>query len=867
MNYEELKALIEKVKGVTDVTDVISRYVKLNSNNKALCPFHKEENPSFSVNRQGQYWYCFGCGKGGDLIKFLELIEGKSFIEVVTELASKAGITMPNISPEASLKITEERTIVDILSDASEFYRENITKEAIGYLIGKRGLTEEIVNKFQIGFASGGLKEYLTKRCNYPLELCIKSGLLKRNEDKVYDFFYNRITFPNIKNGRVVYITGRSLDDKEPRYLNLHREISYIYNEEELWEKEVFVTEGIIDCLTLINVGYPAVAIYGANNFKSGYAGKFSNCEKVYICFDSDEAGKIAAVRVGELLADKVKIISIPKGIDVNELIVANGKEKFSELIEKADDVIIYQIKQIPEDTEKTELPHKLEPILKKLSQMGKARAEAYLGHVIKKRFKLKGKDIEGYRDIIKNYFKEIDIEQESTSKEDQEYIALFDGLIDLVEYNGESAFLVLEGDSPVIKGKVKLDGNIYAPPPIQEIPWLLPRGQEIMEIYDRTKDIPTDSLDRELYDALIAYHRKISVLPADEFYDLIVLWDMHTYLIENFQYSPIICLTAVPERGKSRTGQAMIYVAYRGIRVESLRDAYIVRVADRFQASLFFDVRDLWQKAGDNKSEDILLNRFERGIKVPRVLYPEKGAFKDIVYFRVFGPTVIATNQGVDAILETRAITINMPDTAIRFENLVKEEKSLLFKERLVLFRARHLGKPLPDTENPTHGRLGEILKPLLQIIRMVYPKKEQNLQNIIRFIKNQRMIEKTQTIEAKMLLVIISLKSHVENGILPVKVITDTYNEYKRDKYKMSYPRVGRILSSMGFQKTHTSTGAVAIIYDEKNIVVMASTYGLGKSSVTSDRSVLKEVLEDVPEVSDDTDGFLTLFNDFSS
>jgi len=109
--------------------------------------------------------------------------------------------------------------------------------------------------------------------------------------------------------------------------------------------------------------------------------------------------------------------------------------------------------------------------------------------------------------------------------------------------------------------------------------------------------------------------------------------------------YTPIICLFAVPERGKSRLGKALIHVAYRGIHVESLRDAYLVRIANNFGATVFFDVKEIWHKAERYNSEDILLHRFEKGAKVARVLYPEKGAFKDIVYFRIFGPTIIATN------------------------------------------------------------------------------------------------------------------------------------------------------------------------------------------------------------------------------
>ena len=200
----------------------------------------------------------------------------------------------------------------------------------------------------------------------------------------------------------------------------------------------------------------------------------------------------------------------------------------------------------------------------------------------------------------------------------------------------------------------------------------------------------------------------------------------MHTYLLESIKYSPIICLFAIPERGKTRTGQGMIYLAYHGIHVESLRDAYLVRVANDLKASLFFDVMNIWHKAEKNGTEDILLHRFERGAKVPRVLYPEKGPLRDTVYYSVFGPTIISTNEGLHRILDTRAISINMPQSVRSFENDVSPESAIALKEHLISFRARHLGEVLPDIPKPAKGRLGDILKSLRQMILLAKPDKD---------------------------------------------------------------------------------------------------------------------------------------------
>ena len=118
---------------------------------------------------------------------------------------------------------------------------------------------------------------------------------------------------------------------------------------------------------------------------------------------------------------------------------------------------------------------------------------------------------------------------------------------------------------------------------------------------------------DQALYEDLLIYHRAVSELPDDRYYDLIVAWVFHTYLIELAQFSPVISLYAVPEKGKSRTGKGMIHVAYRGVHVESPRDAYLIRFANDMNVSFFFDMKNIWKRFEKEGSEDVLLQRFER--------------------------------------------------------------------------------------------------------------------------------------------------------------------------------------------------------------------------------------------------------------
>lgn len=399
------KDLIERVREQTDIMQVIGQHIALDRHHKALCPFHEEKTPSFSVNPRGQYFHCFGCGIGGDVFRFLELYEHKPFMQALSELASQVGISLTSITLEDRDRIKEARTIEDILTETAMFYHQSLTPQVRDYLNKERGFAEETISRFQIGYANGKLREHLIEECGFPLDLCVKAGVLKRaDSDSFRDYFYHRVTFPNLKRGRAVHISGRSLDGQEPKYLHLPGELRYLYNEDALSGKTVYIAEGIPDCLSAVQAGYPAVAILGSSNFKPEYLPKLSRCETVYLCLDGDRAGEEGALKIGGLIGERARIVQLPEGLDLNDYLKGHPKEDFEALIASAKDIIKYELSLIPPDTAKTELPQRLESILKKLARMERAKAEAYLSYEIKPRFKLKKEDIDGYRELVNKY-------------------------------------------------------------------------------------------------------------------------------------------------------------------------------------------------------------------------------------------------------------------------------------------------------------------------------------------------------------------------------------------------------------------------------------------------------------------------------
>lgn len=441
--------------------------------------------------------------------------------------------------------------------------------------------------------------------------------------------------------------------------------------------------------------------------------------------------------------------------------------------------------------------------------------------------------DNKPFMEAVSQLAQDTGVQLPNSSKPDVEavYRARFEGLIDLVEHKGEVKFLVKEGDKLLILPHVKRDGELYSPPPKKKIPWLLPRGEEVEKYYR------TDT-DARLYDDLLAYHKAVSELPSEEYYDLLVAWDFHSYVLEAVRYTPYIWLFAIPDRGKSRTGKGLIYVAYRGIHVESLREAYLVRLAEEFQGSIFFDVADIMKKAEREGSEDVLLHRYEKGGTVPRVNKPDQPFGTE--YYCVFGTTIIATNEAVSDKLESRTIQINMPETERQFENDVTPEGALPLKERLVAFRARHLGESLPDILKPASRRLGDILKPLQQIIRLVKPEREAVFLNLVRQLEEERQTARADSYEAEIFRAVIGLvgavNSHpVKGDLLAVQAITDKLNERRSEKRQLGSKGVGRKLTAMGFKKEHLENGA-HIVWLEDTIELLKKRYGVQQTSETS-------------------------------
>ena len=314
------KQFIDELLTRSDIVDVIDARVplrKAGKDYKACCPFHEEKTPSFTVSADKQFYHCFGCGAHGSAIGFLMDYDHMSFVEAVEELAARAGLTVPK---EAGAAFEKEKDtgadLIELMREAVRFYRQQLrdhpqAPRVVNYLKG-RGITGEIANEFNLGFAPEGWDNLLKAlgKDDDSREALVRAGLaVKKDRGGYYDRFRERVMFPiEDHRGRVVAFGGRIIDKGEPKYLNspetplFHkgRELYGLFHAREAIKREnrVMVVEGYMDVVALAQFGIDfAVATLGTATTRDHLERLFRHAPEVIFCFDGDRAGREAAWR------------------------------------------------------------------------------------------------------------------------------------------------------------------------------------------------------------------------------------------------------------------------------------------------------------------------------------------------------------------------------------------------------------------------------------------------------------------------------------------------------------------------------------------------------------------------------------------
>lgn len=388
---------------------------------------------------------------------------------------------------------------------------------------------------------------------------------------------------------------------------------------------------------------------------------------------------------------------------------------------------------------------------------------------------------------------------------------AYFKGLVDLVVHdNGKIVYLVKVDGHLEVATTWEVDKVLYLPPDQKCLPFKVANANKVLQ-WGKSDN------DSKLFEDVLIYLKRFSYLPDNQW--LIVACNVFlSYLQDHpdIHYLLMLLFYAVPERGKSRTGKAVVYISFRGVHVVDLREANLFRYAENLKATLFFDMMDLWKKAEKNGAEDILLLRYEKGAKATRVIYPEKGAFRDTVYYDIFGSTIIATNEPVHKILGSRCIDISMPNKPGNYENPTPEKAQEL-KERLIAWRARVMDRPLPgiDVIQGLSGRLWDISKPLLQVCKLVYPQGYIKLTNALLEVAGETIKDRKESVEGQIVTALYELSPQgLSEWKVKVSDLLETLNAGRPEGYKLTSQYVGRKLKAMSLQ-TKISTGGYSQIF----------------------------------------------------
>lgn len=441
--------VIEEVRTRSDIVDVISNYVQLKKKGASyfgLCPFHNEKSPSFSVSREKQMFYCFGCGAGGNVFSFLMEYENFTFPETLKMLAERSGIELPQMeATEEEKRFANYKALLREMNrqSANYFYlllHNERGKKAYEYLLN-RGLTKETIRAFGLGYSDiyrDDLYLYL-KGKGYTDQQMKDSGLVEIDEKHGgHDKFWNRVMFPILDvNGKVIGFGGRVMGDGEPKYLNSKetavfdksRNLFGLHKARTSRKPYIIVCEGYLDVISMHQAGFTNTVASLGTAFTSSHGVLLKRyTEEIILAYDSDGAGVKAALRAIPLLKESgltVRILDLKPAKDPDEFIKNYGAEALEERIKSAVSSFMFEVsvlkQQYQEDDPEswTKFNHEL---AKKLASIDEPLERQNYLQACARMFRLHEKNLE---ELVNHYgiameFQEVKYEKEQKIKEEK---------------------------------------------------------------------------------------------------------------------------------------------------------------------------------------------------------------------------------------------------------------------------------------------------------------------------------------------------------------------------------------------------------------------------------------------------------------
>ncbi len=355
---------VDEVRAAADIVRIVGDYVKLRkagANFVGLCPFHQEKTPSFAVHPVKQIFHCFGCGVGGDVFKFVMLIENLTFPEALRRIAEKVGINLPervaDETYDANARLRAE--LFKLHEAAAKFFAAQLSGTSEGRMarayLADRGLTDEIVGRFRLGYAPAegqGLFRQL-RDAGFEKELVEKSGLVlyEAQSERPYDRFRRRVIFPIAnESGKVVAFGGRALGDEQPKYLNspetpIYSKGRVLYHLDGAASAirkldYAILVEGYMDCIAVASSGIENVVASCGTSLTEGQIRLLGRqSRRVVVNYDPDSAGVAATQRSLAMLLEEgceAKVLALPGGLDPDSFIRKQGSAAYRERLADA---------------------------------------------------------------------------------------------------------------------------------------------------------------------------------------------------------------------------------------------------------------------------------------------------------------------------------------------------------------------------------------------------------------------------------------------------------------------------------------------------------------------------------------------------
>ena len=361
---------VDQVRAAADIVKIVGDYVKLRksgANYTGLCPFHQEKTPSFAVHPVKQIFHCFGCGKGGDVFKFVMEMDSLPFPEALRRVAEKVGVHLEERAGEETYDANTKlrASLIKLHEIAAKYFASQLGATTEGRMarayLADRGMTDEVVGRFRIGYAQADGQALVRQlsAAGFEKEALEKSGLIIYDAERgrPYDRFRRRIIYPIANDaGKVVAFAGRALCDDQPKYLNspetaIYAKSRLLYHLDRAAQAirkldYAILVEGYMDCIAVASRGIENVVASCGTSLTEGQIrllGRYTR--RVVVNYDPDSAGMAATERSLALLLEagfEAKVLALPGGLDPDEFIRKQGKDAYGELLASAPSYLDY---------------------------------------------------------------------------------------------------------------------------------------------------------------------------------------------------------------------------------------------------------------------------------------------------------------------------------------------------------------------------------------------------------------------------------------------------------------------------------------------------------------------------------------------